>query len=290
MVVPTLGRKRRALSLARQLVALRPAPIEVILVFQDPEEHAAAAAELAARTSGPPIHVRLEDRRSVTAARNTGAAFASGEFVIFIDDDCSPRDEDWLARLCRPLRADGGCVAATGPVLGWHAASRGMTFFGNAAPVVPLLCHPVGRPSARRGNRASTVWGGNFAVRRDHFLSVGGFRADVFGSPCLYEETEFSLRIRSRLSGTIRFVAEAVVVHDQDPAGGQRLHSRTVSPEFVGAHKRKLVACALGENTAMYRFSLVLNSVVFSFRYLLRGGLASSRGYLRGVWGRSARR
>ena len=51
----------------------------------------------------------------LSAARNAGAAAASGEILAFTDDDCEP-DREWLVRL-RRVFADGRFAAAGGPNL-----------------------------------------------------------------------------------------------------------------------------------------------------------------------------
>lgn len=281
VVIPTLGRPVSAANLAQALFSLTPRPDEVIVVFQDKDEMLLVRERTSNWTPPGPLVLQFEAERSVTAARNSGARAAVGELLAFVDDDCMPVASDWLSELCRPLRDDPSCVAVTGPVTGWPAAGRGVRIGRNAVPVVPLLCHPIGAAAASRGTRASTVWGGNFAVRRDAFDGVGGFRSDVFRSPCIYEETELSFRLR-REGRYIGFVPSAAVRHAQETSGGQRSDGATFSPEFIGLHKRKLVRC-VSRSASTFHLSLFLNACLFGVLYLARSGGDAARSYLRGL-------
>lgn len=175
-------------------------------------------------------------------------------------------------------------MAVTGPVLDWQAASRGIRLGSNAVPVIPLLCHPVGRPDSRSGTRASSVWGGNFAVRRQQFLGVGGFRQDVFASPCIYEETELSLRLASELTGYIAYAPDAAVTHAQANYGGQRAVSSGFDAAFLGQQKGKLLDCVYGDGSWRAAVARGLNALVFGLRHLLARDVSSARGYVRGLW------
>lgn len=84
MVVPTCGRPA---ALTRCLAALRRQTLPVELVVVDDT-----------------------DQRGPAAARNAGAGRASGEFVLFVDDDCEPAP-DWAQRLTEALAAGSDVVA-----------------------------------------------------------------------------------------------------------------------------------------------------------------------------------
>jgi glycosyltransferase involved in cell wall biosynthesis/GT2 family glycosyltransferase len=118
----------------------------------------------------------------MTAQRNLGTAQASGDIVVFVDDDSRPAEADWLDRIVEVFDADttGRVGAVAGPAL--HCDSTllqfefGMTsdyalqVFWGSQPGAPS---PDGKTWVRR-----TV-GCNSAFRRSALVEVGGFDENV---------------------------------------------------------------------------------------------------------------
>jgi glycosyltransferase involved in cell wall biosynthesis len=92
------------------LQLLREQEADELLVVDDGSRDAAAVAA-AARATGARL-VRQEPA-GVATARNTGVAHASGELLLFTDDDCIPTAR-WAAALSARLHAGADVVA--GPV------------------------------------------------------------------------------------------------------------------------------------------------------------------------------
>lgn len=108
VVVCTRRRPEQLRVLLESLGRLDPAPLEVVIVDNDPgEEDCRAEVEAAG------FRYLREDRRGLDNARNAGLRAARGDVVSFIDDDCvaSP---GWLAPLARAFAHDG-VAAVTGP-------------------------------------------------------------------------------------------------------------------------------------------------------------------------------
>lgn len=174
VVIPTVGRRE---ALGRCLDALVDGtlpPMELIVVDQSAGEEIARLLE-AKREAFPALRRLAEQRRGLAAARNAGAHAASGDVVAFTDDDCVP-DSGWIAALDAAF-AEVRLSAVTGPMLPLGpesietaaVSSRTSTtrreFMGRALPWV------VGT-------------GGNTAVRRESFLSLGGYDERLgVGSP-----------------------------------------------------------------------------------------------------------
>ncbi len=143
--------------------------IEVIVVDNDRD---ASAASIAQARSGllEPIHYCVEPRRNIALARNRALSEASGEWILFIDDD-EVADENWISEYLKLVEHEP-CDGAFGPVLPqFEAPERGWididTFFA-------MRRHPTGSVLGWVDLRT-----GNAIVRRRLF---GNFRFDpAFG-------------------------------------------------------------------------------------------------------------
>jgi succinoglycan biosynthesis protein ExoM len=88
--------------------------IEIIVVDNDREESAASVARSRSASIGP-IHYCVEPRQNIALARNRALAQASGEWILFIDDD-EVADENWISEYLK-LAERENFDAAFGPVL-----------------------------------------------------------------------------------------------------------------------------------------------------------------------------
>jgi glycosyltransferase involved in cell wall biosynthesis len=87
---------------------------ELVIVDNDPDASARAAADRLAHDAPFPVIYAHEPKPGVATARNAGMAAASGELIAFLDDD-EEAPPDWLANLvatCDNLEAD----AVFGPI------------------------------------------------------------------------------------------------------------------------------------------------------------------------------
>ena len=119
VVVPV---KDRPVALARLLRAVRACadtdPVREIVVVDDGSTDAAAHADVASRFGATLVRRPVCGRAA--AARDDGAAAATGEVLAFVDSDCVPRP-GWLAALL-PHFADP-LVAAVAPRIVAHGTA-----------------------------------------------------------------------------------------------------------------------------------------------------------------------
>jgi GT2 family glycosyltransferase len=155
--------------------------------------------------------------RGLSGARNTGVSVATGDVLVFLDDDAAPRP-GWLRHLVAPF-ADAS-IAATGGRAEprWERGERpewlpeeldwvvGCSFRGQAKGDVR---NPIGASMALRASMVERVGGFSTALGRIGTLPVG----------C--EETEMGLRI-NRAGGRIVLADESIVDHFV-PASRSRL-------------------------------------------------------------------
>ena len=135
----------------------------------EPEIRAAAAE--ADPAGGLRLRVVRQENAGPAAARNRGAAEATGRYLAFTDDDCVPRP-DWLARFADRLAHEPDLMLG-------GAFINGLP--GNAAAaashVVIGLIYELGQKLGH-GTGPDATWlfvTANLCVPREAFLTVGGF-------------------------------------------------------------------------------------------------------------------
>ena len=146
---------------------------------------------LVARSLGARV-IRLREP-GVGRARQAGFEAARGDIVLSTDADAIP-PSDWVERLVEPFD-DPEVVGAFGTICFTHGGARARishalfsAFQGiNLRLGRPLFCGP------------------NFAVRKDAFLSVGGFSTSV-GYPDEGEDTLLGLKLNGM--GKIAFLRD----------------------------------------------------------------------------------
>jgi GT2 family glycosyltransferase len=128
-------------------------------------------------------------RRGAAANRNFGAAHASGQWTVFVDDDCLP-ERGWLDAFASAARS-----TSTVTVL------EGRTTCGVEA-LGALQTAPV-------NETGGLLWSCNFAMRTEVFRWLGGFD-ETLGSNL----EDVDLRVRAERAGlTMQFVPAAIVDH-----------------------------------------------------------------------------
>lgn len=168
-------------------------------------DHNDALAERAERELGPRgVRVlRNRFRQGLSGARNTAVAEATGEVVVFLDDDASARP-GWLRALLAPY-ADPSVIGVGGVAHPRWPTRRPATLPGSA-PRDPnatgeldwvVGCTYTGQPTERAEVR--NLMGCNMSLRAEVFKRIGGFAEDmgrIGKNPLGCEETELCIRAR----------------------------------------------------------------------------------------------
>jgi GT2 family glycosyltransferase len=196
IVVPTAGRRdavaRLLTSLGRQTVGADG--FETIVVLNGVTD---GTDELVERFEAPyRLVVLREEKRGRAAACNTGAARASAETVVFLDDDMDPTP-DWLAAHIdrhreTPRAAVMGAVpiavtAQTSPLERWIARN--------------FEEHHARLSSPERPFHLRDFYTGNTSFPTAVFAEVGGF--DDAYTQYGHEDLEFLVRLREANVGVV---------------------------------------------------------------------------------------
>jgi GT2 family glycosyltransferase len=174
------------------LSRLDPPPAEIIVVEDGPQQEAYVYP------AGFTV-VPLAASQGPAAARNAGAARATGDILFFVDADVVVR-EDTIARIQRAMAGDQ-VDAIFGSYDRLPPAPGFISQFKN-------LVHRYVHQQAEE--RARTFWSGCGAIRRPIFESLGGFDAR-FTAPSV-EDIELGMRL-TRAGGRIRLVKSLEVTH-----------------------------------------------------------------------------
>lgn len=218
VIIPTCDRND---SLTKCLQALQEATsalfsaqpqIKCEVIVTDDNLHSTAESLIAARF--PWAKCLAGPRRGPAANRNNGARKASGEWLVFVDDDCVPL-ANWLVAFANTIQS------VDYPVL------EGKTVPQGRQERADHIC-----PSNLRGG---FLWSCNFAIKRELFLELDGFDEN-YPFP-LMEDVDLLFRIRKNGLAP-KFVPDAVVEHPWRTNGGMDyVRKRAMSLKyFLGKH------------------------------------------------------
>lgn len=197
IVIPTRDRPDRLAETVAAVAALEwEGAVELIVVDDGGIE------PLASTLGGVDAEVLRAGGDGPAAARNLGAAAASGELLAFLDDDCAP-EPGWLRALAA---AAGGAVAAGGRAVNALVANP----YSAASQVIDDAVHDH---FAGGDGSAEFISSSNVLLDRDRFERAGGYdeRFPVPGG----EDRDFCMRWLES-GGELRLVPGARVRHSHE--------------------------------------------------------------------------
>ena len=185
---------------------------EVVVMDNDTADPAA----LALMEQHPVRRIPFPGRFNFSRASNDGAAAATGELLLFLNNDTEIVSEDWLQHLA--YYAEQADVGAAGALLLYE--NRTVQHAGIALGMRGTADHTMrGFASDVDGyagslacaREVSAVTGACLMMRKSLFLEIGGFNEHFFTA---YQDVDLCLRLRER-GLRIIYTPGAVVVHHE---------------------------------------------------------------------------
>ncbi|HEY6145812.1 MAG TPA: glycosyltransferase [Solirubrobacterales bacterium] len=188
---------------------------EVVVVDDASEDE---TPELLAGYAGRIRVVRLDANAGFAAACNRGAAAASGERLVFLNNDTEPQ-VGWLGALRRyadehPRAAVVGAKLLYPTGIVQHA---GVVFGQDGYPHHLYAGFPAEHPAVSHPRRLQAVTAACMLVERGAFEAAGGFDAGFHNS---LEDVDLCLRIGAA-GGEVHYCDEAVLVHLESASRGR---------------------------------------------------------------------
>ena len=253
VVIASFGRFQRLMACVESVQRSEPQPeggLEVIVVTST-----YAPAELATTETAGATVLRLTHRTFVSEAHNLGAVQASGEYLLFLDDD-NVVAPDAIWRLALALQSADAVLI--GPVMYYgHAPNRIWCAGVERSRLLMKTTLRSRLPVPIPDRIESEDFPNCFIVRRADFDRVGGF--DALRFPQHMAEGDFARRLVQATGKQVYCVPTAKVWHFIGSSFLRRLHvqdkersywvsrSRTVYTAMYGTRIQWFVYVTLGQ-------------------------------------------
>lgn len=157
--------------------------------------------------------IRNPDNLGFAAACNQGAEVASGELVVFLNNDCEVQG-GWLEPLVENIEAGAGIAGSLLVHPDGSVAHAGVAF--HRTPDGTLVA--TNRTGEHAQSSVDAVTGACLAIRKDLFFRLGGFDEGYMNG---YEDVDLCLQAR-RAGWTVMYDPASVVVHHESASGPAR--------------------------------------------------------------------
>jgi glycosyltransferase involved in cell wall biosynthesis/GT2 family glycosyltransferase len=165
--------------------------------------------------------LRQPENRGFGVACNQGARVASGEYLIFLNNDTRPLD-GWLDALMDCARQDSA-VSAVGSKLLYPDGTvqhAGVAFNCNRVPYHVFQNFAADDPAVNEERDMQAVTGACMLVRAAMFTDLGGFDENYVNG---FEDIDLCLRLRERAKRVV-YCPRSVVIHHEESSDRRKEH------------------------------------------------------------------
>jgi len=236
IVIPTYNRNEMLCETIANILLFEHQYHELIIVDQTKEHEAQTRLYLDNLISGKKIKYIYVDYPNLPNARNVGIQEASGDIILFFDDDIVINKDTIPSHASGFSLPDVGCV--TGKVIIQNTKQDGNKVLENTGILKKRLkkllflflrkrASYVGRLgvlsnfSCEKLLPADSCIGCNMSFRKEVFEKSGVFDSNFTGN-AVREDTDMSVRLRGN-GYNIVYIPKAGVVHYMDNTGGTRV-------------------------------------------------------------------
>lgn len=215
IIIPTYRREKILLNTIQALLELTQSGHELLVIDQTLDHAEEVQSTLNTYNDQKKIRLICLPMPSIPVAMNRGLKEAKGEIVLFLDDDIIP-DANLLTT---HIAAQENVDLVAGQVLQPEEIS------------VPLKPNENFRFNSTESRQISEFMGGNFSIKRNVAIALGGFDENFMGAAYRYE-AEFAHRYCQKY-GLISYEPKALIHHLRSERGGTRSyghHLRTAQP------------------------------------------------------------
>ncbi len=172
--------------------------------------------------SGDVQVIRNQENLGFAKACNQGAAAATGDYLVFLNNDTIPM-KGWLSALVEEVKAHPD-VAIVGSKLLYQ--DRTVQHAGVAVDRRSHIPYHIYRgfaethPAVNKRRELNAVTGACFLIRRSLFQDVGGFDEGYVNG---FEDVDLCFRVRER-GHTVVYQPKSAVIHLESETPGRRQH------------------------------------------------------------------
>lgn len=227
VVIPVFNRWQLTLACLRSLRATtKRDEVEVVVVDNGSTDQTAKDADGHAVGKDPLIDVLIRHNRNQGFAlgSNAGLAAATGDLVVFLNNDTTAVDRAWLPAV-RDTLADGS-IGAVGALLWYPGRVRAVQHAGMAFTGGPKVLHlyrhrrAEHEPGILRAKDLQCVTGACLALRTADARSLGGFSPDYVNS---FEDVDLCFRVRFDLGLRVFYQPAIQFLHHEGQTEGRHL-------------------------------------------------------------------
>jgi GT2 family glycosyltransferase len=209
IVIPVRNRAALTKQCVKVLHDSPPQDIASEIVVVDDGSTDSTAQMLADRFDQVRV-VRHERNLGFAASCNDGAAAATGEWLVFLNNDTLPQP-GWLEALLRHASSDEriGLVGSKLLFPNGTIQHAGVVFARDLSPRHIYTGFPAEHPAVNTSRQFQAVTGACALIRRSLFQEAGQFDTQFVNA---YEDVDFCFRLR-RLGYEVHYCHESVLYH-----------------------------------------------------------------------------
>jgi GT2 family glycosyltransferase len=209
VVIPVYNRTALTRQCLDSLLASPPEDAELEIIVVDDASSDRTAEALAEYEERIRV-VRHEQNAGFARSCNDGAAAASGDWLVFLNNDTIP-EPGWLDALLRYAsgRERIGLVGAKLLFPDKRIQHAGVVFAGDRSPHHVYAGFPGDHPAVNKSREYQVVTAACALIRRELFEEAGAFDPSFVNG---YEDVDLCLRLRT-MGYEIHYCHESVLVH-----------------------------------------------------------------------------